>query len=550
MEYFKILNLNQEPFSNSPEPDFFFPVGQYQSCLQKLELAIRLCRGLNVVLGEVGTGKTTLCRQLLVRFAAPGEGEERPVDAHLIMDPSFGTPIEFLSVVADLLGVTGFGQDANGEGPSEWHLKERIKNHLFRKGVDEKRIVVLIVDEGQKLPEFCVELLREFLNYETNEHKLLQIVIFAQREFEEFLKVHRNFADRVNQYLFLKPLDFKDTVKMVRFRLARASGTGRTPALFSYPAIWAVYRATEGYPRRINTLCHQVMLALIIQNKTRAGWSMVNACAGRVMLRPRRVARWAVPAGAAAVILVLAFVLGPGYLGFAHRDAGRKDVASTEALSRPAAVQPVKAPAAVPVQPAQTAVPVPDTGPETVPKPEPPAKGSLPVREAQGEPPAAERTVMPKQLGQITVKKGSSLWLIFMDIYGSFDAKRFSLLARANAHIRNIDLVKVGEKIQLPALRVEGNPLSGKPYWVEVMHTRKLAEAYEALKSFPDESSPLWLVPHWNGREGMIFSLLMKEGFGDEKAAAAVAGRLPARYASSSRIIGTWPGDTVFFSRQ
>ena len=83
---------------------------------------------------------------------------------------------------------------------SEWQLKEKIKNYLFQKGVDEKKTVVLIIDEGQKLPFFCREILREFLNYETNENKLLQIVIFAQNEFSRILKSHANFADRVNQF--------------------------------------------------------------------------------------------------------------------------------------------------------------------------------------------------------------------------------------------------------------------------------------------------------------------------------------------------------------
>jgi len=83
-----------------------------------------------------------------------------------------------------------FGVSSTGSGVSEWQLKENIKNYLFKKGIDEGKIVVLIVDEGQKLPSFCLEILREFLNYETNEYKLLQIVVFAQGEFEQILKEH------------------------------------------------------------------------------------------------------------------------------------------------------------------------------------------------------------------------------------------------------------------------------------------------------------------------------------------------------------------------
>ena len=96
MDYFSILNLNKEPFSNSPDPDYFFDSQQHVSCLQKLELSLRLKRGLNVVIGEVGTGKTTLCRQLLRRFS-----EDADVESHLMLDPYFGTPHEFLLTVAE-----------------------------------------------------------------------------------------------------------------------------------------------------------------------------------------------------------------------------------------------------------------------------------------------------------------------------------------------------------------------------------------------------------------------------------------------------------------
>ena len=186
MDYFRILNLKKEPFSNSPEPEFFFQSVKHLGCLQKVELAVRLRRGLSVVVGDVGTGKTTLCRQLILKFAS-SEEDRNQIETHLLLDPSFTNPLEFLSTVAMTFGVSDTGSNV-----SEWQLKENIKNYLFSKGVDEGKIVVLIIDEGQKLPDFCLEILREFLNYETNEFKLLQIVIFAQREFEQIFKRHKN----------------------------------------------------------------------------------------------------------------------------------------------------------------------------------------------------------------------------------------------------------------------------------------------------------------------------------------------------------------------
>ena len=96
MDYFSILNLSKEPFSNSPDPDYFFQSRQHVGCLQKLELSLRLKRGLNIVIGDVGTGKTTLCRQLLRRFA-----KDENVATHLILDPYFSSPLEFLKTVAE-----------------------------------------------------------------------------------------------------------------------------------------------------------------------------------------------------------------------------------------------------------------------------------------------------------------------------------------------------------------------------------------------------------------------------------------------------------------
>ncbi|MBU4287620.1 MAG: ATP-binding protein, partial [Proteobacteria bacterium] len=177
MDYLKIVHLSKEPFSNSPDPEFFFQSSQHVACLQKLELSIRLRRGLNVVIGDIGTGKTTLCRQIIRRFAQQDETE-----THLILDPKFSNQSEFLNTIAEMFGLEKAEKDSD-----EWQIKERIKNYLFQKGVDDEKKTILIIDEGQKIPVFCLEILREFLNYETNEYKLLQIVIFAQREFEQTL---------------------------------------------------------------------------------------------------------------------------------------------------------------------------------------------------------------------------------------------------------------------------------------------------------------------------------------------------------------------------
>lgn len=117
MEYFRILDLKKEPFSNTPDPEAFYQSREHASCLQKLEISIRLKRGLCVVLGEVGTGKTTLCRQIIRLFSQEGETE-----IHLILDPGFETQREFLAETTRL--ITG---RSPGPEDEEFHMKEAIK---------------------------------------------------------------------------------------------------------------------------------------------------------------------------------------------------------------------------------------------------------------------------------------------------------------------------------------------------------------------------------------------------------------------------------------
>ncbi|MEJ2169879.1 MAG: AAA family ATPase, partial [Desulfobacterales bacterium] len=257
MDYFNILNFHSR---------------QHQDCLQKLELSLLLRRGLNVIIGDVGTGKTTMCRQLIRRFS-----EKDKVETHLILDPYFLNASEFLATVTEMF--TGKKPPA---GINDWQAKEQIKQLLFSKGVDENKTITLIIDEGQKIPVFCLEILREFLNYETNEFKLLQIVILAQKEFESTIRKYPNFADRINLYHQLRPLNFRDTRSMIKYRLEKSNDSAKEVHLFTYQALWAVYRKTGGYPRKIINLCHHCILSMIIQNRSKIGYFLVTTCARRV----------------------------------------------------------------------------------------------------------------------------------------------------------------------------------------------------------------------------------------------------------------------------
>ncbi len=280
MNPYASLSVDCEPFSNTPDPAFLASTNQHATCLQELEISLRLRRGLCVVTGDIGTGKTTLCRSLV--RALSGDAD---IDLHLMLDPQCDSTEEFLRVLLASLtkaeqGVHSGQEQGEGNEPGlgPWQLKEAIKQQLFRLGEEQKRLVVLIIDEGQKLSPENLETLRELLNYETNACKLLQIAIFAQSELEPVLAAMPNLADRINLRRKLLPLGLGETAALIRHRVAVATAEGQPPLkLFRPLAVLAVHRISGGSPRKIVRLCHKAMLETVLRGKTRIGLREVLA---------------------------------------------------------------------------------------------------------------------------------------------------------------------------------------------------------------------------------------------------------------------------------
>ena len=254
MSYYTALGLAKEPFSTSPDPSFFFRSTSHVQALTRMEIAIRLRRGLSLILGDVGTGKTTLARTLLANFP-----QEEGFAFHMILDPSFDSEYQFLLHLARMFGVRTAVK-------STLDCREALESHLFQSGVNEQRTTVLLIDEGQKLSLDILENLRVLLNYETNEFKLLQVVIFAQMELLGRIRRIKNFIDRVALKYIINPLSEEETARLIQFRLDSAGLSG-SEILFLPEAITAIHRFTQGYPRKISLLCHNALETLVMHDR-------------------------------------------------------------------------------------------------------------------------------------------------------------------------------------------------------------------------------------------------------------------------------------------
>ncbi|HLB01570.1 MAG TPA: AAA family ATPase [Nitrospiria bacterium] len=256
MSYFRLLGLEKEPFSTSPDPAFFYESASHKAALLRLMIAIKLKRGLSLILGDVGVGKTTLSRKLFQLL----KGEEK-ISSHLILNPIYQSESEFQSA---LLKQFGIPCDSCSLPVAE--AMERIERYLFEKAVEEGETILLLIDEAQRLTPSSLELLRTLLNYETNEYKLLQLILMGQMELLPLVRRMKNFWDRISLRYVINPFDEEETRQMISFRLQKAGYTGSTD-LFTKEAIHEIYHFTQGYPRRITTLCHDALEQLVMLGK-------------------------------------------------------------------------------------------------------------------------------------------------------------------------------------------------------------------------------------------------------------------------------------------
>lgn len=248
--YETFYNLKEEPFGMAPNPRFLFLSKKHDEALASISYGVERRKGFILITGEVGTGKTTICRALLNRF--------KNVDSALILNPSM-TETELLTAIAEDFGL-----------PAESSIKDNIGNlnRFLLGGRAKGKNAVVIIDESQDLSEKALEMVRLLSNLETETEKLLQIVLMGQPELREKLgsKELRQLNQRIAVRYHLEPLDNPETKKYIFHRL-KVAGTSGKYVRFTDGATDRIFDFTKGYPRLINILCDRILTAGYVEDK-------------------------------------------------------------------------------------------------------------------------------------------------------------------------------------------------------------------------------------------------------------------------------------------
>lgn len=296
--YNEYFGLKEAPFSIAPDPRYLYLSGAHREALAHLLYGLRGDGGFVLLTGEVGTGKTTICRCLL-------EQVPEKMQVALMLNPSLNVP-EMLATICDDLGISY----------PEGNLSNKVfidaLNRFLLDSHARGLTTVLIVDEAQNLSAEVLEQLRLLTNLETGSRKLLQIILIGQPELRELLTRTdlRQVSQRITARYHLGPLERRDMTEYIRHRLAVA---GVRNSIFTSRGVAALYRLSRGIPRLVNVLADRALLGAYAKGESRVGARTVNQ-AGREVLAPPSssslLRRW-------ATVGVLA-LFGLAALGYGH----------------------------------------------------------------------------------------------------------------------------------------------------------------------------------------------------------------------------------------
>lgn len=466
--YAQFYGLRESPFALTPDPRYLFMSEPHKEALASAVYGVQERKGFVLILGEVGTGKTTLIRHLLGRFGPN-------IRSVFVFNPA----VSFIELLQLML------RDLELPCPSMRRVEmiDTLNDYLLKEAA-AGRYVVVIIDEAQHLSPTVLEEVRMLSNLETARGKLIQILLVGQPELGEKLgrPELRQLRQRISLVAELKPLSYEDTVRYIAHRLEVA---GREDGgLFSRRALKVVYRASGGIPRLVNVICDKALVlgygagAKVIKSRiikeVLKDWKPFQRLAGPTpRSRSRAVLRRRVPtnrplrriaaavalglAGAALIVMLVGYKDGPLRSRFWHgllpSGASGTVVGPAEAPVR-AMAEPVAVTIVPPVSPAAPELP-PRPNLRSV-EPGPTVPPASPTRSAVADRPTPNAAATPAPVEprakarEVVVAPGEVFSAVVTRNYGRAELTLIDFVKSANPDVTSIDVLRVGQRLKLP----------------------------------------------------------------------------------------------------
>jgi general secretion pathway protein A len=252
--YEQFYHFKEKPFNNNPDPRFFYPSPKHAEALDRLLYAVRERKGFVVITGEIGAGKTTVCRALLKKL------NDADSEICMITNTHLNAKELIMAILEDL--------NVPYKSGTKIKLLSQLNDYLIQK-MREGKDVILIVDEAQNLTPSVLEEVRMLSNLETDTEKLIQIILMGQPQLREKLRLKEldQFRQRIAVHYHLYPLSREESTGYVHHRLKVVSQNGSATQIFAPEALDVMYGFSGGIPRLINYACDSALLSGFVYEK-------------------------------------------------------------------------------------------------------------------------------------------------------------------------------------------------------------------------------------------------------------------------------------------
>jgi general secretion pathway protein A len=576
MNSLKSFPNKTEPFISSSGEKIFISQS-VRDTFEKLSHNILSGTGLQLVIGAAGAGKTSLLNQLSQKFRADSK-----TVVLLLDNPQFSDLQQFLITLA--------GTFKTIKAPSAFDdilLQKAFNSFYYKLCLQEKKTVLLLIDNGQNLPDFCLNALNSFYDHHPDCRKMLQTVICGKNSLLRKINTNKSLRSHVHFATALKPLGFKDTRRFILFlQEFTASDSCSLPAPFTTSAQWAIYHMTRGHPKKIIDLFHFIVLTLGIENRKKVDWFLTLRCAKLLMPHPAQklqIIQAATLSALAGLILVLGLWSGQIKTLIVSQPEQQFEVTTSQKVEppEPQPSEPVKITQKTipPVKTGEGPTAVYDSRKET-PQPdkltEEQIKGAVPAEKSATIPdhpnskvptgqivelesakitstteikpesqtdafpgPVDKRVEPPEYLGDIITAPGDTFGDMIRGIYGpkSFNPENVKTVMAVNQDLKSPELLSVGYKVRFPVIPVVLTSKAEEVWWVRITIQDNIQSAYRFLRQYRESLPPMLIIPSRDNSGQVLMNVLLEEFFVDKESAQKAIQELPLEIAAQTQAL-------------